>query len=334
MWSIAVVALVAVGILAVPLTELQRQSQFSQFITKYSKSYSADEFQDRYNVFKANSQLIENHNAGLGDHTYSMGMNAFGDLTFEEFKKDYTGFAGERNEYARKQNEYKPVVGEKSPKSVDWVTKGAVTPVKNQAQCGSCWAFSTVGAIEGATKIAGGKLLSLSEQQLVDCAGAQGNQGCNGGLMDNGFEYVIKNGGLDTETDYSYTAQDGSCDNKKAGKTNSAISGYKDVKVGSEDDLLIAVSHQPVSIAIEADQMGFQFYKKGVFSGKCGTQLDHGVLLVGYGSTGFGKDYWKIKNSWGNTWGEGGYIRFERGQNKCGLANSASFPQASSTETH
>merc|ERR1711957_1028027 len=146
---------------------------------KYSKSYSADEFQDRYNVFKANSQLIENHNAALGDHTYSMGMNAFGDLTFEEFKKDYTSFAGERNEYARKQNEYKPVVGEKSPKSVDWVTKGAVTPVKNQAQCGSCWAFSTTGSMEGAHFLKGGKLESFSEQQLVDCSKV--NHGCAGG---------------------------------------------------------------------------------------------------------------------------------------------------------
>jgi C1A family cysteine protease len=327
----AIVALIAVGTLAVPLTELQRQSQFAEFITKYSKQYPADEFQDRYNVFKANSQLIEHHNTE--DHTYSMGMNAFGDLTFEEFKTRYTGFAGPRSDFARNQNLYKPLVGEKLASSVDWVAKGAVTPVKNQAQCGSCWAFSTTGSVEGITQISSGKLLPLSEQQLVDCAGSEGNQGCNGGLMDYGFEYIIKNGGLDTESDYSYTAKDGTCNTAKAAKKNSAISGYKDVAKGSESALMSAVNNQPVSIAIEADQSGFQFYSGGVFSGACGQQLDHGVLLVGYG-TDSGKDYWKVKNSWGNTWGEKGYIRLIRGQNQCGLANSASFPTTSETETH
>jgi len=327
--KLTVVALLAVGALAAPLTELQRQSQFAEFITKYNKKYSADEFLDRYNVYKTNSQLIEDHNAA--DHTYTMGMNEFGDLTFEEFKARYTGFAGSRNEYARAQNLYEPLLGEKLADSVDWVSKGAVTPVKNQAQCGSCWAFSTTGSVEGITQISSGKLLALSEQQLVDCAGSQGNQGCNGGLMDYGFEYIIKNGGLDTEADYKYTARDGSCNKQKAAKTNSPITGYKDVAKGSESALLSAVNNQPVSIAIEADQSGFQFYSGGVFSGRCGTKLDHGVLLVGYG-TDSGKDYWKVKNSWGETWGESGYIRLVRGQNQCGLANSASFPTASKSE--
>jgi len=311
------------GVISAPLTELQRQSQFAEFITKYNKKYDADEFLDRYNVFKTNAKLIEDHNAG--QHDYSMGMNEFGDLTFEEFRNRYTGFLGKRSEFARSQNLHQIIPGRALASSLDWSSKGAVTPVKNQGQCGSCWAFSTTGSVEGVTQISSGKLVSLSEQQLVDCAGAEGNQGCNGGLMDYGFEYIIKNGGLDTETDYRYTAQDGACNRAKAGKKNSPIKGYKDITVGSEAALMDAVNLNPVSIAIEADQSGFQFYSGGVFSGNCGHQLDHGVLLVGYG-TDAGKDYWKVKNSWGQSWGESGYIRLVRGKNQCGLADAASYP--------
>jgi C1A family cysteine protease len=318
--SIAIGALAIFGS-AAPLTELQRQSQFAEFITKYDKKYDADEFLDRYNVFKANSQVIENHNAK--EEGYTMGMNEFGDLTFEEFHSRYTGFLGSRNEYLRSQNTFKPEKAEAG--DVDWVSKGAVTPVKNQGQCGSCWAFSTTGSVEGATQISSGILVSLSEQQLVDCAGAEGNQGCNGGLMDNGFEYIIKNGGLDTENDYAYKARSGLCNSQKAKNKHSPISSYKDVQQGSETDLMTALQKGPVSIAIEADQSGFQFYSGGVFSGRCGTKLDHGVLLVGAGTDG-SDDYWKVKNSWGASWGEEGYIRLARGKNMCGLANSASFP--------
>lgn len=319
--TIALGALAIFGASAAPLTELQRQSQFAEFIAKFDKKYDADEFLDRYNVFKTNAQLIENHNADK--EGYSMGMNEFGDLTFEEFHARYTGYNDRQRGYLRSQNLFAPAKAEAD--DVDWVSKGAVTPVKNQAQCGSCWAFSTTGSVEGATQIATGKLVSLSEQQLVDCAGAEGNQGCNGGLMDDGFEYIIKNKGLDTEEDYSYTAKTGRCDKTKAANVNSPISSYKDVSQGSETDLMTALQKGPVSIAIEADQSGFQFYSGGVFSGNCGTKLDHGVLLVGAG-TAFGSDYWKVKNSWGASWGEEGYIRLARGKNMCGLANSASFP--------
>jgi hypothetical protein len=197
-----------------------------------------------------------------------------------------------------------------------------VTPIKNQEQCGSCWAFSTTGSVEGVSFISTGTLPSVSEQQLVDCSGAEGNQGCNGGLMDYGFEYIIKNKGITGETNYPYTAKDGTC--AAAGKPVVAtISGYKDVPVNSEVGLETAIVTQPVSVAVEADQSVFQYYTGGVMDSACGTQLDHGVLAVGYGTEG-GKEYFKVKNSWGADWGAKGYILLARGakfnpSGQCGI---------------
>ena len=197
-----------------------------------------------------------------------------------------------------------------------------MTPIKNQEQCGSCWAFSTTGSVEGVSFISTGKLPSVSEQQLVDCSGAEGNQGCNGGLMDYGFESIIKNKGITGETDYPYTAKDGTC--AAAGKPVAAtISGYKDVPVNSEVGLETAIVTQPVSVAVEADQSVFQYYTGGVMDSACGTQLDHGVLAVGYGTEG-GKEYYKVKNSWGADWGAKGYILLARGakfnpSGQCGI---------------
>jgi len=210
--------------------------------------------------------------------------------------------------------------------SLNWVTKGAVTPIKDQGQCGSCWAFSATGAIEGAVFVAGKGLTSVAEQQLVDCAGAQGNQGCNGGLMDYAFDYVIANKGIGSEASYKYTARDGTC---KKVPSVSTISGYKDVAT-NEGALMTALLAQPVAIAIEADQSCFQFYHTGVLDdASCGTNLDHGVLLVGFDTdASSGKDYWLVKNSWGLSWGDKGYIKFVRGKNQCGLTLAASFANA------
>jgi C1A family cysteine protease len=209
---------------------------------------------------------------------------------------------------------------------VDWRQKNAVTPVKNQQQCGSCWAFSTTGSVEGAHAIKTGNLVSLSEQQLVDCSGAQGNQGCNGGLMDQAFQYIISNNGITTESSYPYTAQQGTC---QTNVTSAAtISSFVDVTANSETSLMQAINVGPVSIAIEADQPCFQFYSGGILSDpSCGTQLDHGVLLVGYGTdSSTNTPYWIVKNSWGASWGESGYIRLIRNQNECGVAAEASYP--------
>ena len=214
------------------------------------------------------------------------------------------------------------------PSEIDWVTLGAVTDVKDQGQCGSCWSFSTTGALEGAYQIKYGKLVSFSEQEFVDCD--KTDSGCEGGLMENAFQFAIKNGGICSEDDYPYTSKDGTCITSCTPVTNSVPLYYSSFKSGAtEEQLLIAVAQQPIAIAIEADQLTFQLYKSGVFTGNCGTNLDHGVLIVGYGTLD-GKDYYKVKNSWGTSWGVNGYILLQRNKNQtggqCGYLLSASYP--------
>jgi len=301
------------------LVEDATQQAFFSFVKEFNKQYPTEEVFARYNTFKANLELINEHNAG--NSGWEMGINQFADLSKEEFKA-YLGLRPRDNSYLRSKN---VAAWTASPANdVDWVAKGAVTPVKDQAQCGSCWAFSTTGSVEGAVQVSTGKLTSVSEQQLVDCAGSSGNQGCNGGLMDDAFNWIVSHGGIGSEASYPYTARDGTCKNVPS---VSKITGYKDVQQGSETALMSALQNQPISIAIEADQSSFQMYKSGIFKGPCGTQLDHGVLLVGAGTDG-GVDYWRVKNSWGTSWGDAGYIRMIRGKNMCGLSNMASFATA------
>jgi C1A family cysteine protease len=300
------------------------QAEFNAWMIEHNKSYdTVEEFAQRLLIFADNHDTIETHNSG--DETYWLGHNEYSDLTFEEFKAQRMGFVQPARSTSIPRDLHVADETLTVPDSIDWTTKGAVTGVKNQGQCGSCWSFSTTGAVEGAHAIATGNLVSLSEQELVDCDyGLFKNMGCNGGLMDKAFSWIESNG-LCTEADYPYTAKKGTC--QKSGCSSAAsIRSYKDVSRNDENALKTAVAQQPVSVAIEADKSVFQLYKGGVMSDSgCGTQLDHGVLVVGYGTDG-GSDYWKIKNSWGSSWGEEGFIRIGRGNNICGVSQQPSYP--------
>jgi len=263
------------------------------------------------------------HDSAL--HGFTKSINKFADMSDYEFAQ-MKGYKRELR--ANKTKNVKLISEVGLPASVDWVAAGAVTPIKDQGQCGACWAFSTTGSIEGVEFINTGKLISLSEQQLVDCSKAYGNMGCNGGLMDNAFKYTEKYE-LETEAEYPYTAAGGTCA-YKATEAEVGTSSYHDVTQDSPSQLLAAVAQQPVSVAIEADKAVFQSYTGGIItSSLCGTSLDHGVLVVGYGSEA-GQDYWKLKNSWGTTWGEAGYFRILRstatGPGICGLQEEPSYP--------
>ena len=300
---------------------------FQQWSLENGRVYEPTERDYRETVYYANVAKIDAHNEG--NFSWTMDVNQFADLTADEFKATVsTGFR--RSEHKNTTTSLRGLYRVDIPSSVNWTAKGAVSPVKNQEQCGSCWAFSTTGSVEGAWFLANGALPSLSEQQLVDCSTAEGNQGCNGGLMDYGFEYIVKNKGITTETAYPYTATGpNAC--VAAGKPVAAtILGYKDVPVNSETALETAIAQTPVSVAVEADQSVFQFYSGGVMDSACGTQLDHGVLAVGYGTLG-GKDYYLVKNSWGASWGANGYILLGRGakfnpSGQCGIQMAASYP--------
>jgi len=310
------------------LGEEHYQSNFAGFVAKYNKIYGKDDLVHRYNVFKTNLDFITATNQK--NLSYTVGMNKFGDMTFEEFHAKFTGYNRIKRDFIRSKNGPVNTPRDhvlKNPSSVDWRSKGAVTPVKDQGQCGSCWAFSATGSMEGAWVIAGKTQTSISEQQLVDCSGAQGNQGCNGGLMDYAFEYVIANKGITTEKNYPYKAVDQRCKSPLPASAVT-ISGYTDVPTNSDSALEDAVAQAPISVAIEADQPAFQFYTSGVFDAACGDMLDHGVLAVGYNTLN-NKKYWIVKNSWGQDWGNQGYIWMVRkdGEGQCGINMAASYPK-------
>jgi len=319
---LAIVALLLVGLVAVSASasEQEYQTSFISYMKRFNKLYDVDEFFTRYANFKISLDEIEAHNAQKS--SWTMGLNPHSDLSKFEFRHMKTGYIRRAQESRREQPATETVAA--PPTSVDWRTKNAVTPVKDQGQCGSCWAFSATGSMEGAWAIATGNLVSLSEQQLVDCSGPEGDDGCDGGLMDNAFQYVIDNKGICTEASYPYKGVDGTC----ATTCNKVvtISSFTDVMTMNETAILLAVVNQPVSIAVEADQSYWQNYQGGIVSDPgCGTALDHGVLIVGYGTEN-NVDFWIVKNSWGASWGESGYIRLIRNKNECGLAMDPSFP--------
>ncbi|XP_074596659.1 crustapain-like [Brevipalpus obovatus] len=299
--------------------------EWTKFKAQFGKEYAtAEEEAQRHSIFVKNMEKVKQHNerAKNGQVSYTLGMNKFADLTFEEFSKTHFGFKNEGKVPAPRRH----VRGDVSslPASVDWRTKGIVTRVKDQGDCGSSWAFSAVASMESGYAQASGHLRELSEQNLVDCANPEGDLGCNGGLMDNAYKYTITNR-IDNATTYPYIGKDGSCKFYKK-KANVKLTSYSDVASGDEPRLADAVSERVVSVAIEAT-FELQLYSGGIFSEPCKVpaELNHAVTTVGYG-TQDGKDFWIIKNSWGEDWGEDGYVRFARGENLCGIADAASYP--------
>jgi C1A family cysteine protease len=324
----ALVAVAAAKSVTVTL-EVETQPSWSDFKGQFNKIYGSQaEDAKRAAVYADNVDFINAHNAiwAKGESTFNMGVNEHCDLTHDEFKGIFLGPKIARRNVTNAAAKRLRVKFQGTKDSVDWRTKGAVTPVKNQGQCGSCWSFSTTGSTEGRVAIAGNKLVPLSEQQLMDCSTKEGDHSCQGGLMDYGFQYIIDNAGLDSEADYPYVMKNEACDKSKEKSVVATIKSFKDVTPNSEDDLATAVAAGPVSVAIEADQRAFQTYKSGTLSAACGTKLDHGVLAVGYGD-----DYWIVKNSWGATWGMEGYIQLAKGVGKegeCGIAAQPSYPVA------
>uniref|UniRef100_A0A914P6U4 Cathepsin L-like n=1 Tax=Panagrolaimus davidi TaxID=227884 RepID=A0A914P6U4_9BILA len=257
-------------------------------------------------------------------------MNHLMDLPKSEYKK-LNGYRHSLNAKTSSSSKWLKPLNAYIPKAVDWREKGYVTDVKDQGDCGSCWAFSAIASLEGQHKRATGHLVSLSEQNLIDCSGPFGNLGCNGGEINNAFQYIDENHGIDTEKSYPYEQRQGKC-RFKNGTLGSNETGYFALPSGDEEALKYAIATQgPVAVAIDAGNDSFQMYKSGVyFEPKCGNtseDLDHGVLAVGYGSHPKFGDYWIVKNSWGEDWGDKGYILMARNKNNhCGIATRASFP--------
>ncbi|XP_068579901.1 pro-cathepsin H isoform X2 [Cebidichthys violaceus] len=294
------------------------------FNLKHNRVYSVQEYHERLQIFSGNKRKIDKHNEG--NHTFTMGLNQFSDMTFSEFRNTFL-WSESQNCSATKGNYFSS--NGPHPDSIDWRKKGNyVTDVKNQKACGSCWTFSTTGCLESVTAIGTGKLIPLSEQQLVDCAQDFNNHGCNGGLPSQAFEYIMYNKGLMTEEDYPYTASDDSC----VYKPELAAAFVKEVvniteydEMGMEDAV---ATRNPVSLAFEVTS-DFMHYSQGVYTStechKTSDKVNHAVLAVGYGQES-GTPYWIVKNSWGSGWGIGGYFLIQRGKNMCGLAACSSFP--------
>ncbi|CAK6949332.1 cathepsin S-like [Scomber scombrus] len=280
----------------------------------------------RRRIWEANLDMINVHNleASLGLHTYELAMNHLGDLTTEEVTGTLTGTIVP-SDLERVTNFVN--VGKALPESLDWRDKGLVTEVKSQGDCGSCWAFSAVGALEGQLKKTTGVLMSLSSQNLVDCSIKYGNNGCGGGFMSNGFKYVMKNQGIDSDAAYPYIGKRGQCKYNALYRAANC-SGYAFIPEGDESVLKAAlVEVGPISVAIDASRPKFVFYRHGVYRDhRCSHNVNHGVLAVGYG-TERGHDYWLVKNSWGVRYGDEGYIKMARNKrNQCGIARYACYP--------
>ena len=300
-------------------------TEYMRYVSQHGKSYiTVEEFEMRKSLFAETDALINEHNAT--ESSFKLGHNKFSDYTDYE-RTTVLGFKGQMKNLPEATLQMPT-----AETSVDWRTKGAVTPVKDQGNCGSCWSFSSTGALEGANFIATGELVSFSEQQLVDCATSDkgfGNYGCGGGFQYDAF-YYWETYNAETETNYPYKGVDQTCAFDASQTTGVATKGYEFIQTDSVEQMKAGIAQRPISVSLEADQAVFQQYQSGIFdSSKCGDTLDHATLLVGYG---YENDvgYWIMKNSWGTGWGEEGYMRLEMvegGKGICGIQVEPLYPK-------
>jgi cathepsin F len=295
------------------------EAQWGEFKYTHRKVYSRVEERYRFAVFKNNLLLAQKYQAANPQAKF--GVTKFSDLTPEEFKVLYLGLVRKAN-ISEKSNYYKPSIKD-IPASWDWNQKGAVTDVKDQGNCGSCWAFSAIQNIESQNFLKHNQLIDLSEQQLVDCDKI--DQGCNGGEMQIAFQWLADHGGVASEADYPYTGWDETCKFTPS-MAKVLVTGYLNISTNESEIAQSLVELGPLAVGVVADP--WQFYIEGIIGPEvCDGDLDHGVLLVGYGH-GMGiisaADFWLIKNSWGGGWGEAGYVRLERGFNACGMNEDVS----------
>uniref|UniRef100_UPI00358EE9D2 procathepsin L-like n=1 Tax=Myxine glutinosa TaxID=7769 RepID=UPI00358EE9D2 len=319
----------------VPAPQPSLDSSWLAWKRFHGKHYTNNEDVWRRLVWERNLHMIETHNLehSMAKHSFTMEMNHFGDMTRDEFRMRMNGMRANtttRGSRARQSVTFLPPLNFQIPAHVDWRNKGLVTNVKDQKQCGSCWSFGATGALEGQWARRGSnRAPSLSEQNLMDCSQAQGNNGCQGGSLDGAFQYVIENNGIDSESSYPYEAKDGRPCRYRTATRSASATGLVDLPQGNERTLQVAVaSVGPVAVAFDASHQSFQFYKNGIYyEPDCDTQiLDHAVIAVGYGSED-GEDYWLVKNSWGEGWGDNGYVKIARNRgNHCGIASTASYP--------
>ena len=297
----------------------------------YNRTYLASQLQRRFAVFSANLDQIEQHNADLASSglTYTLGITSNADLSPDEYRTQRLGYRRPARSLdappppcdASTYSSFAPLA------SLDWRGAGAVGVVKDQGQCGACWSFAATGSIEALWFLRKGELLSLSEQQLLDCSGAEGDEGCSGGYTNSALQYVQDAGGICSEAEYSYVGyQDDDCHDECS--PVASITAHSCVDSMNETALLRAVTAQPVAVAVEADQPVFQHYSGGIIDdARCGSNLDHAVLIIGYGTDPASHvDYWIVKNSWSSRWGQGGYALMRRGKNMCGLAMEPVLP--------
>ncbi|KAK9884585.1 hypothetical protein WA026_007426 [Henosepilachna vigintioctopunctata] len=319
-----------------PTLEQIIEQDWSNFKTIYNKKYTPAEESFRKEIFIENRQAIIDFNTKFssGEVTFAQQLNAYSDMLPHEFNQRYNGFNRSALSHRVKlptPTTFIPSANTIVPERMDWRDEGAVTGVKTQGDCMGCYAFASAGALESHTFRKTGKLIDLSPQQIIDCSKNYGNEGCKGGLMSDSYEYVKNQPGLDSWDAYPYEAQDGQC-RFKPEAVEAICTGYVELPAGDEKALETAVATVgPVSVAIDASQRAFQFYREGVyFDPTCKNKqedMNHGVLIVGFGVEPDGKKYWIVKNSYGPQWGNGGYVKMAKDAgNHCGIANSATYP--------